>query len=61
MASRLGVDLGTTWTAAAVADGSAPEVLQLGTHGLAMPSVVARDGDAWVVGEAAERRIAADP
>jgi actin-like ATPase involved in cell morphogenesis len=60
MSIRLGVDLGTTWTAAAVSEGRA-EVLQLGTHGLAMPSVVALDGDTWVAGEAAERRLAADP
>ncbi len=60
MATRLGVDLGTTWTAAALNAGR-PEVLQLGTHSLAMPSVVALDGESFVVGEAAERRLASDP
>ena len=44
MPIRLGVDLGTTWTAAAVGDGRA-DVLQLGTHGNAIPSVVALEGD----------------
>lgn len=53
----LGVDLGTTWTAAAV-DG---EVLTLANHGAAMPSVVAVDGGTIVVGEVAERRLLADP
>ncbi len=60
MATRLGVDLGTTWTAAAISEGRA-DVLQLGTHSLAMPSVVAVEGDLLIVGEAAERRMAADP
>ncbi len=60
MTRRVGVDLGTTWTAAAIANNANAEVLQLGTHTIAMPSVVARDGDGWVVGEAAERRIATD-
>ncbi len=61
MTRRVGVDLGTTWTAAAIANNAAAEILQLGTHTIGIPSVVARDGDGWVVGEAAERRIAADP
>jgi actin-like ATPase involved in cell morphogenesis len=61
MATRLGVDLGTTWTAAAIADNGRPEVLQLGTHTLAIASVVARDGEQLVVGEAAERRMATEP
>jgi actin-like ATPase involved in cell morphogenesis len=60
MSIRLGVDLGTTWTAAAISEGRA-EVVQLGTHGNALPSVVALDGETWVVGEAAERKLAADP
>ena len=55
---RFAVDLGTTWTAAARADGVA---VALGQHGAAMPSVVARDGDAFVVGSAAERVLATNP
>jgi actin-like ATPase involved in cell morphogenesis len=61
MTRRVGVDLGTTWTAAAIANNAAAEILQLGTHTIGIPSVVAREGEGWVVGEAAERRIAADP
>jgi actin-like ATPase involved in cell morphogenesis len=60
MGTRIGVDLGTTWTAAAISAGRA-EVLQLGTHTIAMPSAVAVDGDGIVVGEPAERRLASDP
>jgi len=55
---RFAVDLGTTWTAAARADGVA---VALGQRGAAMPSVVARDGDAFVVGTAAERVLATQP
>jgi actin-like ATPase involved in cell morphogenesis len=60
---RLGVDLGTTWTAAAVAraGAGAAEPLPLGEQGAAMPSVVALDGEAVVAGDAAERRLLADP
>ena len=61
MTTRIGVDLGTTWTAAAVDAGGGARPLRLGGDGPAMPSVVAVDGEAVVVGEAAERRMAADP
>ena len=58
----LGVDLGTTWTAAArCAPGGEPEALALGEHGPAMPSVVAVDGDSVLAGDAAERRLLAEP
>lgn len=63
MSYRLGVDLGTTYTAAAVAEGdAAPVVLELGQRAAQIPSVVfvAADG-AVLVGEAAERRAAAEP
>ena len=59
----LGVDLGTTFTAAAIAraDGSV-EVLGLGTRAPTMPSVVLVRGDGEVlVGEPAERRAASEP
>ena len=51
MGTRLGVDLGTTWTAAARTrtDGTT-EVVSLGTDGAAMPSVVALDGDQVLAG-----------
>src|SRR6266511_1718618 len=64
--SRLGVDLGTTWTAAAVGPlhghGGKVEVLALGGDGPAMPSVLAvEDGGGIVVGGPAERLLLADP
>src|SRR5262245_53362009 len=51
----LGVDLGTTWTAAAVFDGSAVAPLKLGAAGAAMPSVVAVADGKPVAGDAAVR------
>ena len=62
MGYRLGVDLGTTYTAAAVyADGRA-EVLGLGIRALQVPSVVhLGPGGEVLVGEAAEQRGATDP
>jgi molecular chaperone DnaK len=62
MSYRLGVDLGTTFTAAAVANGGPPTMLGLGNRALQVPSVLylPADGDT-VVGEAAERRGATDP
>ncbi len=58
---RLGVDLGTTWTAAAVHTAAGAEALQLATHTIATPSVVASADGTLVVGDAAERRMASDP
>jgi molecular chaperone DnaK len=40
MSYRLGGDLGTTFTAAAVADGSEPTVIGLGNRALQIPSVL---------------------
>ncbi|MEX1007764.1 MAG: Hsp70 family protein, partial [Acidimicrobiia bacterium] len=58
----LGVDLGTTWTGAAIAaPGGEAEALVLGEAGPAMPSVVAFEGDAVLAGDAAERRVLAEP
>src|SRR5690349_7986776 len=56
---RLGIDLGTTWTAAAVSRAGAgtPEVFDLGAAGAAMPSVIALDGDTVIAGDAAKRRL----
>lgn len=62
MTYRLGIDLGTTFTAAAVCRPSAGErpdveVLTLGNRGAAIPTVISLAGDGSVlVGEAAERR-----
>ncbi|TDO47288.1 WD40 repeat protein [Kribbella sp. VKM Ac-2527] len=62
MGYRLGVDLGTTFTAAAIRDGGPPTMLGLGNRALQIPSVLylQEDGE-FLVGEAAERRGAADP
>ena len=38
---RLGVDLGTTWTAAAIHTADGCEAVQLAEHTIAMPTVVA--------------------
>ncbi|MDZ7673981.1 MAG: Hsp70 family protein [Acidimicrobiales bacterium] len=64
MAVKLGVDLGTTWTAAAVHRGShdGVEPITLGTHTMAAPSVLAVDGEGGIIaGERAERQLATDP
>ncbi|MFK0003830.1 Hsp70 family protein [Paenarthrobacter sp. NPDC090522] len=67
MSYVLAIDVGTSFTAAAVlrpgqGSTSAPEVLPLGLHGSAVPSVLyyAEDGRV-LVGEAAERRGLDDP
>ncbi|MCU1368169.1 MAG: Heat shock protein 70, partial [Ilumatobacteraceae bacterium] len=58
---RLAVDLGTTWTAASRATESGVEAVPLGSGHPSMPSVVARDGDQFVVGEPAERVLDGRP
>ena len=62
MSYRLGVDLGTTFTAAAVANGREPAMLGLGNRALQIPSVLfLNDDGSMLVGEAAERRGLAQP
>jgi actin-like ATPase involved in cell morphogenesis len=62
MGYRLGVDLGTTFTAAAVDDGTGPTVLGLGNRALTVPSVVYLSPDGtWLFAEAADRRADSDP
>jgi actin-like ATPase involved in cell morphogenesis len=59
---RLGIDLGTTFTAAAVEQGGRAEVVQLGDHAPQIPSAVfVREDGALLVGEAAVRRGAVQP
>ncbi|MDN5931857.1 MAG: Hsp70 family protein, partial [Pseudonocardia sp.] len=61
---QLGVDLGTTWSAAAVcrAGGRAPEPVPLGEHANAVASAVYAGADgSFLLGEAAERRALSDP
>jgi molecular chaperone DnaK len=67
MAYQIGIDLGTTYTAAAVCRSSGggwsePEVVTLGTRGATVPSVLYIGPDGSVlVGDAAERRAVTDP
>jgi actin-like ATPase involved in cell morphogenesis len=58
----LGIDLGTTYSAAAIARDGRAEIVSLGHVAAVVPSVilVRSDGDV-LVGEAAERRAASDP
>ena len=57
MAYALGIDLGTTYSTAAVSDGDRLEIVQLGSRISAVPSVVLLREDGEVLtGEAAERR-----
>jgi molecular chaperone DnaK len=62
MAYYLGVDLGTTYTAAAVWRDGHVEITGLGNRAPTIPSVVLlRDDGSMLVGEAAERRAAVEP
>ncbi|MCU0273879.1 MAG: Hsp70 family protein [Acidimicrobiales bacterium] len=62
MTYALGVDLGTTYSAAAVARGGRVEVCTLGTTAPVIPSVVVLRADGEVlVGEAADRRSVTEP
>ena len=62
MTYALGVDIGTTFSAAAVARGDRIDVVGLGDRSQTIPSVVVVRDDAEVlVGEAAERRFAVEP
>jgi molecular chaperone DnaK len=59
---ELGVDLGTTWTAAAVARDGRVEMATLGTRSAAVPSVMfLREDESILVGEAASRRGITEP
>jgi actin-like ATPase involved in cell morphogenesis len=58
----LGIDLGTTFTAAAVAVDGRTEVVSLGNHAAAIPSVVfLRDEGDVIVGDVAQRRGQQEP
>ena len=62
MGYRLGVDLGTTFTAAAVAGEHPPSMLGLGNRTLQVPSVLfLQPSGEFLVGETAERRGAVEP
>ncbi len=58
----LGIDLGTTYSAAAIMRGSTVEPCVLGTIAAQIPSVVVhRENSEILTGEAAERRAASEP
>ncbi len=58
----LGIDLGTTFTAAALVRGGRAEVVALGNHAATIPSMVfLRDDDTVLIGDAAERRGLQEP
>jgi len=58
----LGFDLGTTFTAAAVVRDGRAEMVSLGNHAVAVPSIVfLREDGELLVGEAAERRSGREP
>ena len=61
MGYHLGVDVGTTWTAAAIGRDGRVEAAGLGTRRLAVPSVVCLTEDRLLVGEAAARRAVTEP
>ncbi|WP_167761637.1 Hsp70 family protein [Blastococcus sp. CT_GayMR19] len=62
MGYRLGIDLGTTFTAAAVEEDGRAEIVQLGDHAPQIPSAVfVREDGALLVGEAAVRKGAVQP
>ncbi len=58
----LGVDLGTSYSAAAIDEGGRTEIVQLGSRAAVIPSVVVLRADGEVLtGEAAERRAQTEP
>ncbi len=58
----LGIDIGTTYSAAAVMRDGRAEILTLGVRAAAVPSLVfLRDDESLLVGEAAERRGVSEP
>lgn len=62
MPYTLGIDLGTTFTAAAVARDGRVETVPLGNHAATIPSMVfLRDDNEMLIGDAAERRGVHEP
>jgi actin-like ATPase involved in cell morphogenesis len=58
----LGIDVGTTYTAAAVVRDGRPEMMPLGSTNVIVPTVVVlRDDGEVLVGDVAERRSVAEP
>ena len=62
MTYHLGVDLGTTYTAAAVFRDGRAQIVELGSRAAAVPSVLfVKEGEGLLIGEAATRRGVSDP
>ncbi|HET9257254.1 MAG TPA: Hsp70 family protein, partial [Pseudonocardiaceae bacterium] len=62
MGYSLGVDLGTTFVAAAISSATRVEMFTLGDRSVVTPAVVyAREDGALVTGEAAVLRAVSDP
>jgi len=61
MSYHLGVDVGTTYTAAAIGRDGRAEAATLGTRSVSIPSVIHLAGDRLLVGEPAARRAVTDP
>ena len=62
MEYSLGIDLGTTYSAAATAHDDRVEIFQLGERAATIPSIVVLRADGEVLtGDAAERRSLAEP
>ncbi len=61
MSWALGIDLGTSFTAAGVVADGRVEVISLGAHAAAIPSAVFRSDDATLIGDAALVRGGAHP
>ena len=61
MSYHLGVDVGTTYTAAAIGRDGRAEAATLGTRSVSIPSVVCLADDRLLVGEPAARRAITDP
>ena len=62
MSYELGVDLGTTYTAAAVHRGDRTSIVELGNRAASIPSVIfLREDETILTGEAANRRGVTEP
>jgi len=61
MSKIIGIDLGTTFSAAAVLEGGKPVIIPNAEGGRTTPSVVSIKGDERIVGELAKRQAIVDP
>ena len=62
MAYHLAIDLGTTYTAAAVRHSGRSEIVTLGNRSAVIPSVIfLREDETILVGDAANRRALTEP